>query len=99
MKTTLELPDALVKQIKLRAIRDGLKLKDAVASLLRKGLAAQEDGEPVHRGPKVITDKLTGLPVIVGGHRAAPGDEITPERLFEITQAQEIEWHEESCRQ
>jgi len=40
MKTTLELPDDLVKQIKLRAVHEGRKLKDAVADLLRKGLAA-----------------------------------------------------------
>ena len=39
MKTTLDLPDALVKQVKLRAVREGRKLKDAVADLLRKGLA------------------------------------------------------------
>ena len=30
MKTTLDLPDALVKQVKLRALHDGRKLKDAV---------------------------------------------------------------------
>jgi plasmid stability protein len=40
MKTTLDLPDALVKQVKLRALRDGRKLKDAVADLLRQGLAS-----------------------------------------------------------
>lgn len=40
MKTTIDLPDALVKEIKLRALYDGQKLKDAVAELLRKGLAA-----------------------------------------------------------
>ena len=34
MKTTLDLPDALVKQVKLRAVREGRKLKDAVADLL-----------------------------------------------------------------
>lgn len=44
MKTTLDLPDALVKQIKLRAIHEGKKLKDAVADLLRKGLAATSAG-------------------------------------------------------
>ncbi len=43
MKTTLDLPDALVKQVKLRAVREGQKLKDAVADLLRKGLAATTD--------------------------------------------------------
>src|SRR5882724_7863117 len=40
MKTTLELPDELVKEIKLRAVHEGKKLKDVVADLLRKGLAA-----------------------------------------------------------
>ena len=49
MKTTLELPDDLVKEIKLRAVHEGLKLKDAVADLLRRGLAT---GSPV--GPAVL---------------------------------------------
>jgi hypothetical protein len=39
MKTTLELPDDLIKEVKLRAVHDGKKLKDAVADLLRQGLA------------------------------------------------------------
>ena len=41
MKTTLQLPDELVKEIKLRAVNEGKKLKDAVAELLRKGLDAE----------------------------------------------------------
>ena len=53
MKTTLELPDDLVKDIKLRAIHEGMKLKDAVAQLLRKGLAAPAGGSPT----KVKADK------------------------------------------
>ena len=40
MKTTLELPDDLVKEIKLLAVHEGKKLKEAVEELLRKGLAA-----------------------------------------------------------
>jgi hypothetical protein len=40
MKTTFDLPDALVKEIKLRAVHEGKKLKDAVAELLRRGLSA-----------------------------------------------------------
>ena len=44
MKTTLDLPDALVKEIKLRAVHEGKKLKDAMADLLRKGLAAGSAG-------------------------------------------------------
>jgi plasmid stability protein len=40
MKTTLDLPDDLVKEVKLRAVHEGRKLKDEMADLLRKGLAA-----------------------------------------------------------
>ncbi len=39
MKTTFDLPDELVKELKLRAVHEGKKLKDAVADILRKGLA------------------------------------------------------------
>jgi hypothetical protein len=46
MKTTLELPDDLVKEVKLRAVYEGKKLKEAVAELLRKGLAAAPSGYP-----------------------------------------------------
>lgn len=40
MKTTLELPDQLVEEIKLRAHHEGQELTVAVVALLRKGLAA-----------------------------------------------------------
>lgn len=40
MKTTLDLPDELVKAVKLLAVHVGKKLKNAVADLLRKGLHA-----------------------------------------------------------
>jgi hypothetical protein len=41
LKTTLDLPDALLKQAKLHALHEGRKLKDAAADLLRKVLAAR----------------------------------------------------------
>ncbi len=44
MKTTLDLPDDLVKEIKLHAVNEGKKLKDAMAELLRKGLSATAPG-------------------------------------------------------
>ena len=96
MKTTLELPDALVKQIKLRAIRDGRKLKDAFADLLRRGLAA--DDETTTMKPKIIYDKKRGWPIIVTKRAKSVDEEATPDRLFEIQQAQEAEWNEDSAR-
>ena len=59
MKTTLELPDALVKKVKLRALHKGQKLKDTVVELLRIGFAA--DGkEAALAQPKIVEDKETG---------------------------------------
>jgi hypothetical protein len=40
MKTTLELPEDLVNEIESRAVHEGKQLQEAVADLLRKGLAA-----------------------------------------------------------
>jgi len=98
MKTTIDLPDGLMKRIKLRAVRDGRKLKDAVADLLRKGLAVVDADEPAHQNPKVVIDPARGWPVIVGGRPASPDTEMTPDRIFEIMQAQEVQWHEDACR-
>jgi hypothetical protein len=58
MKTTLDLPDDLVKEVKLRAVHEGAKLKDAVADLLRKGLAASSIGSRSRR-TLVKVDKAT----------------------------------------
>ncbi len=43
MKTTLELPDDLMRAVKLRAVHEGKKLKDAMAELIKKGLAANRN--------------------------------------------------------
>ena len=41
MKTTIDLPDDLVTEIKIEAARQHRKLKDLVPELLRDGLQAQ----------------------------------------------------------
>lgn len=92
MKTTIELPASLVKQVKLRAVREGRKLKDAVADLLRKGLAAARDEKAKTQAPVVTTDKITGLPLIECKHAASPEEEMTPDRVAEVLFAQEVEW-------
>ena len=96
MKTTLDLPDALVKQVKLRALRDGRKLKDAVADLLRKGLAV--DAAPAAEAPVIARDKKTGRPLIECKRAASPQDEMTPERVADLLLAQEAGWHHAAGR-
>jgi hypothetical protein len=43
MKTTFDLPDELVEEVKLHAVNEGKK-KDAMADLLRKGLDLSQAG-------------------------------------------------------
>jgi hypothetical protein len=92
MKTTLDLPDELMREVKLRAVEENRKLKDMVADLLRIDLAQKPTGAPVIRN-------RVKLPLIRGGHPAPPGKEITPERVKEILLEQEVEWHLDLMRQ
>jgi hypothetical protein len=78
MKTTLDLPDDLVRAVKLRALQDGRKLKDAFADLLRQGLAAAKLA-PI-KPPKMSTNAKTGLPLI----KCAPGAPISNMTTEEI---------------
>ena len=47
MKTTLDLPDDLVREVKIRAVRENRKLKDAIADLLRLGLSQRKSAQTV----------------------------------------------------
>ena len=98
MKTTLDLPDALVKEVKLHAVRGGRKLKDAVADLLRKGLDAALDEEADSSAAVVTKDRKTGLPLIQCKRSASPQEELTPERVADILLAQEVGWQNEAGR-
>jgi hypothetical protein len=62
MKTTLDLPDALVNEVTTHAQHDGLKLNDAVADLLRKGLAASAELRASARRPAIKLHPKSGLP-------------------------------------
>lgn len=44
MKTTLDLPDDLMRKVKIRAVQERKKLKDAIAEFIRKGMAADAQG-------------------------------------------------------
>lgn len=92
MKTTLDLPPELVKQLKLRAVHEGRKLKDSVADVLRAGLKAKSNGTPTHK-TVIRKDKRTGLPVIQCQHPAPQGQEMTAERIAEVLSEQEAEWY------
>jgi len=46
MKTTLDLPDDLMRAVKIRAVHEHKKLKDTIAELIRKGIAASKSPRP-----------------------------------------------------
>ena len=71
MKTTLELPDALMKRVKLRALHHNQKLKDAIAQLLELGMAASKSNRPP-RAPKPVRLK-TGRLLSINDIEAAIG--------------------------
>jgi plasmid stability protein len=77
MKTTLDLPDDLMRTVKIRAIRENRKLKDMIAELLRRGLAR----EPA--GPGSVPARVQ-LPLVQSAHTARPDQEMTPERVARI---------------
>jgi len=54
MKTTLELPDDLMRRVKLRAVYRNQKLKDTVAQLLEIGMAAAPEAEAPVIVPKPV---------------------------------------------
>lgn len=80
VKTTLELPDDLMRAAKVRAATEGRRLKDVIAELIRLGL----DAEPAGRG--TVRDKVR-LPLVRCAHPASPAEEMTPERVAELLAA------------
>jgi hypothetical protein len=64
VKTTLELPDALVRRLKIRAVQEGRPLKRLVAELLDRGLDAAPAGAVATMDvPGEMTVNERGLPV------------------------------------
>lgn len=88
MKTTLDLPDDLVKALKLRAVREGKKLKEAVAETLRAGLASarvRKNGRAAQRVPKT-------LPLIKSGRvKRAAGKRMGPQQFSDFIKDAELE--------
>lgn len=77
VKTTLELPDELIRAAKIRAANQGRRLKDVVADLLRRGLA----DEP--KGPGHVQRKVR-LPLVQCAHDARREREMTPNRVADV---------------
>jgi len=77
MKTTIDLPEDLVREMKLRAVREGRKLKDVAEEVFRRGLATPKTPgapQPRHRVRLPIFPQPAGAAAI----------ELSGERLHEL---------------
>jgi hypothetical protein len=54
MKTTLEMPDELMRRVKMRAVQRNQKLKDTIAQLLETGMAAAPSDAPPAGPPRPV---------------------------------------------
>ena len=77
MKTTLDLPDELMRTVMIRAAEENLELKEVVANLLRLGLSAASP-------EKTMVRNRVQFPLVECAHPAKPGDELAPERVADI---------------
>lgn len=90
MKTTIDIPDALYKKAKIRAVENGGSLKDLMISALESQLAGDRVAEP--RAPYFARRKLRpGFKALMdrGALRPRPGDRdvtdiISEERDHEV---------------
>ena len=89
MKTTLDIPDDLLRATKMQAVQAGRKFKDVAAEIFRRGLSPPAASRPVRQRVK--------LPLI----KAEPGARpfaLTGARIHELELESERESYEASLR-
>jgi len=89
MKTTLDLPDELIREIEMRALEEDRTLTDLITELLRLGISRESM-------TKVDAAHRVKFPIILGGHPARPDEEIRPERAAEILLQQDVDHSDNS---
>lgn len=91
MKTTLDIPDDLLRTMKMQAVQEGRKFKDVAVEIFRRGLTRMPP--PASRPAR----HRVKLPLI----KAEPGArtfELTGERIHELELESEMESYEASLR-
>lgn len=86
MKTTLDLPADLVREMKLRAAHEGRKLRDVATEIFRRGLSqpSSHSEAPKHR---------VKLPLI----ECKAATELTAEQVAQVLLKQEMQWNDEAA--
>jgi len=63
MKTTVELPDELMRSVKIQAAQENRKLKDVLAEVIARGLSEKLGSPARRRPPRPVT--LPGGPLTI----------------------------------
>ncbi|MEM0967468.1 MAG: antitoxin [Verrucomicrobiota bacterium] len=86
MKTTIDLPDDLVRRMKLKAVREGKKFREVAAEVFRKGLTEQA---------KDTNSRRVQLPLIQC-ELSKSVTELNPEQIADVLNKQEEDWVDET---
>ena len=92
MKITIDLPEDLVKQVKLKAAHDCRRLDDTMADVIREGQSVYGSG--VGLRARIVRSATTGLPVIMPA--TAPRSHLSSDDIAEILLNQETAWHDDA---
>ena len=95
MKMTIDLPESLIRQLKLRAVRNGKKLKELTADLLRDGLR-QPQTEETRATARIVKSKLSGFPMLEAQGKAT--SPLSPDDVAQALINEEATWAIENMR-
>lgn len=92
MKTTFDLPDELIREVKLRAVMQRIPVKDLVAVFLRQGLGIAPPATTAALPPESLVEiGPQGLPII-RCKANAPARRMSAQKLLQLEQsAQTVE--------
>jgi plasmid stability protein len=90
MKTTLDLPDELMREVKLRAVMQRRTVKDIVAEFLRQGLGMAPPAQATLSADSRVQIGASGLPVIKC-RLNAPAARMTARKLLRLEQNAQAE--------
>ena len=86
MKTTLDLPDDLLRTMKMQAVQEGRNLKDVAAEIFRRGLA-----QPARPASQPLRQRVK-LPLIIAPP-GAPKFSLTGKDIDRLLMEDEVRQH------
>jgi hypothetical protein len=90
MKTTLDIPDDLLRAMKMQAVQEGRKFKDVAVEIFRRGLA-----QPEPTAARAIRHRVK-LPLIVAPPGAAKFS-LTGEDIDRLLMEDEVKCHHDAA--